>query len=100
MICPRVGVRNRVSKLKQVVLPAPFGPMSAWIWPRRIRRSTSLTARKPLNSLVRPRVSRMKSSGISYAAAAGAAEPCCSGHHYAIKIGELLQALDDVRIGE
>ena len=25
-ICPRVGVRNFVSRLKQVVLPAPFGP--------------------------------------------------------------------------
>ncbi len=25
-ICPRVGVRNLVSRLKQVVLPAPFGP--------------------------------------------------------------------------
>ena len=26
---PRVGVRNLVSRLKQVVLPAPLGPMSA-----------------------------------------------------------------------
>ena len=28
-IRPRVGERNLVSRLKQVVLPAPFGPMSA-----------------------------------------------------------------------
>ena len=30
---PRVGGRNEVSRLKQVVLPAPFGPISAWICP-------------------------------------------------------------------
>jgi len=28
---PRVGVRKCVNKLKHVVFPAPFGPMSAWI---------------------------------------------------------------------
>ena len=32
-IVPRVGGRNVVSRLKQVVLPAPFGPISAWIVP-------------------------------------------------------------------
>ena len=50
----RVGARNCVSRLKQVVLPAPLGPMSAWIVPRRTRRSTPLTATKPRNSLVSP----------------------------------------------
>ena len=30
---PAVGCRNLVSRLKTVVLPAPFGPISAWIWP-------------------------------------------------------------------
>ena len=29
MIRPRVGSRNFVSRLKQVVFPAPFGPISA-----------------------------------------------------------------------
>jgi hypothetical protein len=29
-----VGVRNLVSRLKQVVLPAPLGPISAWMPPR------------------------------------------------------------------
>ena len=29
MICPEVGVRKCVSRLKQVVLPAPLGPISA-----------------------------------------------------------------------
>src|SRR5690348_6880709 len=35
--------------------------MSAWMLPRRTLRSTLLTATKPLNSLVSPRVSRMVS---------------------------------------
>ena len=39
-IWPRVGVRKCVSRLKQVVLPAPFGPISAWIVPRRTREAT------------------------------------------------------------
>ena len=59
---PRVGVRKCVSRLKQVVLPAPLGPISAWMVPRLTLRSTPLTATKPLNSLVKPRVSSMRSS--------------------------------------
>src|SRR5712671_5599748 len=61
MICPALGSRNLVRRLKTVVLPAPFGPINAWIVPRRILRSTPCTAVKPRNSLVRPRVSRMTS---------------------------------------
>src|SRR4051812_47271289 len=56
---PRVGCRNLVSRLKQVVLPAPFGPISAWMVPRSTRRLTPLTATKPANSMVRFCVSRM-----------------------------------------
>src|SRR6266436_2490810 len=62
MICPALGSRNFVNRLKTVVLPAPFGPINAWIVPRRILRSTPCTAVKPRNSLVRLRVSRMTSS--------------------------------------
>src|SRR5947207_6788103 len=58
-IAPDVGSRNFVSRLKQVVLPAPLGPISAWMLPRRTFRFTSLTAVKPLNSFVSPRASRM-----------------------------------------
>src|SRR5437762_1548477 len=36
--------------------------LSAWMWPRRTRRLTLLTATKPLNSRVSSRVSRMMSS--------------------------------------
>ncbi len=76
---PRVGSRNLVSRLKQVVLPAPLGPMSAWMSPRATFRLTLLTATKPLNSLTRPSVSRMKSRAFMEAArpatAARAAQP-------------------------
>jgi hypothetical protein len=48
---PFVGCRNLVSRLKTVVLPAPLGPISAWMLPRLMFRFTSCTAAKPLNSL-------------------------------------------------
>ena len=70
-----MGVRKCVSRLKQVVLPAPFGPISAWIVPRRTRRLTSLTATKPLNSLVSCRVSRIVSSAMPRRRAHGAPSP-------------------------
>ena len=54
---PDVGVRKPVSRLKSVVLPAPLGPTRAWTVPRATVRSTSETARKPRNSLVRALVS-------------------------------------------
>src|SRR5262245_59303354 len=59
---PRPGLMNLVRRLKQVVLPAPLGPINAWMVPRATRRVTPLTATKPANSLVRSWVSRMKSS--------------------------------------
>ena len=65
MMRPRVGLRNLVSRLKQVVLPAPFGPIKAWMVPRLTRRLTPLTATKPANSLVRSSVSRIISSLIT-----------------------------------
>src|SRR5262249_17799444 len=59
---PLVAGRKRVSRLKQVVLPAPLGPISAWMVPRATRRSTRFTATNPRNSLERPRVSRIASA--------------------------------------
>src|SRR5580692_894694 len=58
---PRVGCRNLVSRLKHVVLPAPFGPISAWMVPRATRSATPFTAVNPANSLVRSSVSRIAS---------------------------------------
>src|SRR2546425_6514936 len=74
-IRPRVGVRKWVSRLKHVVLPAPLGPMSAWIVPRRTRSLTSFTATNPRNSLVSASVSRMTSSAISGGRARRRVEP-------------------------
>src|SRR5438105_4887805 len=59
---PALAGKKRVSRLKQVVLPAPLGPISAWMVPRKTRRSTRLTATNPRNSLERPRVSRITSA--------------------------------------
>src|SRR4051794_38160960 len=71
-ICPRVGVRNLVRRLKTVVLPAPFGPMSAWIEPSRMARFTSFTATKPLNSFVSPVADRIGAAAAEAAAGSGA----------------------------
>jgi hypothetical protein len=59
VICPRVGVRNFVRRLNTVVLPAPLGPIKAWIVPSLTDRVTSFTARKPRNSMVSPVARRM-----------------------------------------
>ena len=61
VIRPPVGAMNFDSMLKQVVLPAPFGPISAWIVPRLTRSETSLTARKSPKLLLRPSVTRTSS---------------------------------------
>src|SRR5262245_47102831 len=55
---PRVGRRKPLSKLKQVVLPAPLGPIKPTISPLSTVRSTLLTAASPPKSRVSPRVSR------------------------------------------
>src|SRR3954468_10624808 len=59
MMVPDVAGRKRVKRLKQVVFPAPFGPINAWMVPRSTLRFTPLTATKPRNSLLSPRVSRI-----------------------------------------
>jgi hypothetical protein len=50
-IDPDVGLYTPVSWLKNVVLPAPLGPISATIEPRGIVKSMSSEARRPPNSL-------------------------------------------------
>ena len=45
---PDVALTMPQTMLMSVVLPAPFGPSSAKISPRRISRSTSTSARKPV----------------------------------------------------
>src|SRR5262249_46074205 len=55
---PRLGRRKPLSRLKQVVLPAPLGPISPTISPLSTVKSTSRTAASPPKSRVSPRVSR------------------------------------------
>src|SRR2546430_2376532 len=58
---PAGRLRHLVSRLKKGVLPAPFGPINAWIDPRFTLRLTSLTAMNPLKPLVRFFVSSIAS---------------------------------------
>ena len=48
-----------VTTLKNVVLPAPLGPMSPMMPPRGTTRSTALSATTPPNAFVTPRTSRI-----------------------------------------
>jgi hypothetical protein len=50
--------RTQLSQIT-VVLPAPLGPINAWIWPRFTLKLILLTAMKPLNSLTSSLVSKM-----------------------------------------
>ena len=50
-----------------VVLPAPFGPIRPWMDPRFTLSDTPATATNPRNSFTASRVSRMRSSGMSFA---------------------------------
>ena len=56
---PRVGLYTLVSRLKIVVLPAPFGPIRPVISVRPMARLKSATAVRPPKSMPRWRVSRI-----------------------------------------
>src|SRR5437763_2004543 len=56
-ISPEVGTSSPVTRLKNVVLPAPLGPMRPWIWPVATVRSTPSRAASPPNRLVSLRTS-------------------------------------------
>src|SRR5687767_14640087 len=56
-IRPDVGASAPVSMLTKVVLPAPFGPMSAWRSPGASRKSMFCATTKAPKLLHRPRVS-------------------------------------------
>src|SRR6187455_667683 len=47
VIVPPVGLRSPESRLTKVVLPAPFGPITAWISPVTSSSDTSFTAASP-----------------------------------------------------
>src|SRR5215207_6770152 len=56
---PLVGVYRPVIILKNVVLPAPFGPIRPLIEPCSITKSILFTATRPPKRLVTPRASRI-----------------------------------------
>src|SRR4051812_2541613 len=97
LMVPPVGSRKRVRRLKSVVLPAPFGPITAWMLPRRTFRFTPSTAVKPLKLRLRSCVCR------TYSLAGEAA--CISGHRQrkdgiqGRSLFQLQHALDDLGRG-
>ena len=67
-IAPLVGGRKPLNRLKQVVLPAPFGPIRPTISPVSTMRLRLLTAARPPKRFDR---SRASSSGIRQATGFG-----------------------------
>src|SRR5436305_13945924 len=61
VIRPAVGLYTPVSMLKNVVLPAPFGPISDTTDPRGIVKATSFRATRPPHSLRMFSATRMSS---------------------------------------
>src|SRR3954468_16618598 len=91
---PAVGRSTPVSRLMIVVLPAPFGPISAWRAPFSIDSDTSLVATMPPNSFTRLVVS--STGDISAPPCAGklATEAALYGDR---AIGDPRRELQDVR---
>jgi hypothetical protein len=52
MTRPELGRRNEVISLNSVLLPAPFGPITARISPSETSKLTALTATSPPKRLV------------------------------------------------
>src|SRR5438552_17174057 len=61
-IVPASGRRSPASWPMSVVLPAPFGPMIAWVSPSVTARSTPSVARRPPNLFASPRIARSGSA--------------------------------------
>src|SRR5450631_242367 len=59
---PTLGVRNPVISANNVVLPAPFGPITAVMLPRSTVSDASRTASSPLNRLDMPSTAKIGST--------------------------------------
>src|SRR5262245_50242214 len=88
-IRPLVGRSTPVRQLKNVLLPAPFGPMMARISPGRTSKLTALSAVKPPKRTVRASVRMIGSSAPprSIAGSAATAAPA--------RLGELARRWED-----
>ena len=60
-MAPAVTGKTPVMRLNSVVLPAPFGPMTATSWPRATEKDTLFTARRPPKLLLTPSMVRKPS---------------------------------------
>src|SRR5262245_9242182 len=78
---PAVSGKQPLSRLKQVVLPAPFGPIRPTISPSSTLMSTRLTAASPPKYLVRLCACN-RAIGLSLYASGllGHCYPCACGH--------------------
>src|SRR5581483_3780393 len=86
---PRFGLSKPVSRLNSVVLPAPFGPISAVIAPRCTSRWSTSTATRPPKLRCTPSAT---SSGSGFAAPGSAATPSV----HAARVG--VSAVTDQRL--
>src|SRR3972149_11391755 len=75
-ISPSSGTKAPAIMLKQVVLPAPLGPISATIWPSSTSKDASDTARRPRKLLEIERTDSSVSAMAVPFAAREAQAPC------------------------
>src|SRR2546427_832755 len=80
VMVPEVGLCTQLIRLKNVVLPAPLGPMMALMRPSSITVLTSLTAASPPKVLVRWSILSMRLALLGIAARA----PCGEAAHHAV----------------
>src|SRR5262245_2671429 len=100
-IRPLVGRSTPVRQLKNVDLPAPLGPMTARISPRRTATETLLSAASPPNRIDRPSVLRMTGDAVPRPATAGAGvgilaatlRELAGGGHHGLVLGHDLEDL-------
>src|SRR5262249_40588620 len=74
---PSSGAKTPAIRLNSVVLPAPFGPMTAKMSPDRTAKLTSCTARSPLNLFDTP----LTSSNASMSHPSAVAAPRIEAKH-------------------
>src|ERR1051326_6964352 len=74
LMAPSSGASTPVSRLKKMVLPGPFGPISARTLAGATSISSSLSAKNPPNRFVRPLISRQAAARSGMARRPQAAE--------------------------
>src|ERR1051325_3180672 len=93
-IAPAVGRSTPVRRLISVVLPAPFGPISAWRAPFWTASETSSVATMPPKFFSSPLVS--STGGIGLSGLAGEARPQAALNHIS-PLGDLRREGQNVR---